>query len=119
MSGHWHEADGRPYYRPSSLPRRYCSGCMRPALLLVDLQRDFLRSTGLQPSAEHLIGSTARLLETFRRARAPVLHVFTTTETAEQALPHWRPGGVLCLAGTPGHGAPPTLHPANGVTVLH
>jgi hypothetical protein len=44
---------------------------MKPALLLVDLQRDYLTSSGIQPAADTLIRRSAQLLSEWRNRRWP------------------------------------------------
>ena len=93
---------------------------MKPALLLVDLQCDFLNQAELQPSRTNLIQSAARLLEIGRQHQWPVFHVMTTVQDESECLPHWRlANSILCRAGTSGHAAPVPLQPVNGELVLH
>jgi nicotinamidase-related amidase len=86
---------------------------MRPALLLVDLQSDFLAAEGLDPPAETIVAGAARLLERCREAGVPVIHVRTTvTREPDNRMPHWRASGTWrCVAGTPGHRFPDALRP--------
>jgi len=93
---------------------------LRPALLLVDLQEDFLTAERLQPPRDDLIGEAERLLAGFRNLPAPVLHCWTTIRRDEDRMPHWtREGKWACLEGTAGHAAPPTLRPVAGEGVFH
>ncbi|MES1180647.1 MAG: isochorismatase family cysteine hydrolase [Verrucomicrobiota bacterium] len=93
---------------------------MKPALLLVDLQGDFLDSNGLQPSRENLVSQTAALLHDCRRKNIPVIHLWTTVERAnDRRLPHWKKHGRwLCVAGTDGHKTPAPLQPLANETVI-
>lgn len=84
---------------------------MRTALVLIDLQEDFLGSARLQPCRAALVSAAADLLALFRMARLPVVHVWTTIETQEQAMPHWRPHPPRCRRGSPGHVPPAALAP--------
>ena len=50
---------------------------MRPALLLVDLQNDFLEAPALEPAATVLVEGVRRLLSGARAIGLPVIHVVT------------------------------------------
>ena len=78
---------------------------MKPALLLIDLQGDFLSSPALQPPAETLVNRAAVLLEGCRRRGVPVLHLWTTLyRDADRRLPHWKQSNRwICVAGSAGH----------------
>ncbi len=84
---------------------------MPPALLLVDLQRDFLERPGLQPSPNELTGSIADVLGHARSVGMPVGHIRTRVDPAgHDRMPHWRNTDTwACVAGTPGAEAPPPL----------
>ena len=92
----------------------------RPALLLVDLQRDFLGASGLEPPPGRLIERVSTLLTAWRRDRSPVIHVWTTVKRdPDTRMPHWRRAGRWdCLEGTPGHATPEELRPQAGEEVL-
>jgi acyl-CoA reductase-like NAD-dependent aldehyde dehydrogenase/nicotinamidase-related amidase len=94
---------------------------MKPVLLLIDLQLDFLAATGLQPPANLLVARAALLLGAWRQRGLPVIHLWTTVRPEDdQRLLHWRKAGRwLCVAGTPGHAAPPPLEPLAGELVVH
>lgn len=94
---------------------------MKAALLLVDLQNDFLSSPGLQPPAGTLIPKAAALLEACRQRNVPVIHVWTTHRPGEdRRLPHWEAAGRhQCVAGTPGHETPARLRPVKDEVVVH
>jgi acyl-CoA reductase-like NAD-dependent aldehyde dehydrogenase/nicotinamidase-related amidase len=94
---------------------------MRPLLLLVDLQNDFLDSAGLQPSRENLVVKAAGLLRDCRLKKIPVVHLWTTIlRDREQRLPHWRKlDRWNCVAGTRGHETPPALRPAKLEIIIH
>ncbi|MEM8885769.1 MAG: aldehyde dehydrogenase family protein, partial [Planctomycetota bacterium] len=59
---------------------------MKPALLLVDLQRDFLRRPGLHPRPPILRAAAQRLLEACRARGLPVHHLHTH-DAGEPVLP--------------------------------
>ncbi|MFO1429195.1 MAG: aldehyde dehydrogenase family protein [Candidatus Competibacteraceae bacterium] len=92
---------------------------MKPALVLVDLQQDYLDSPALQPTTGELIARVAKLLERCRAAAIPVIHVRTTVHREpDDRMPHWqRDGKWICVDGTAGHASP--LPPWPSETVLH
>ena len=94
---------------------------MKSALLLIDLQQDFLASADLQPSASVLIARAAELLRAFRERKLPVIHVWTTVDREKDVrLPHWRSQKRwMCVAGTPGHETPESLCPLAGESIVH
>jgi acyl-CoA reductase-like NAD-dependent aldehyde dehydrogenase/nicotinamidase-related amidase len=93
---------------------------MRPALLLVDLQADFLSAPGLEPPAGDVVRGAARLLEAARSDGVPVIHAVTSVAPdGNDRMPHWKALGVWrCVRGTPGHAPPPELAPRGGETVV-
>jgi alpha-ketoglutaric semialdehyde dehydrogenase len=93
---------------------------MKPALLLVDLQNDFLTSPGLLPPAAVLVERAAFLLDACRRRRLPIVHIRTTVQREnDRRLPHWRrENRWLCVDGTPGHQSPKPLQPLAGEVVI-
>ena len=86
---------------------------MNAALLLVDLQGDFLDLPGLQPPREQFIAHVAGLLEMCRRKKIPVIHLWTTIHRDnDRRLPHWKKNSQwLCVHGTSGHRTPARLQP--------
>ncbi|HTR41084.1 MAG TPA: aldehyde dehydrogenase family protein [Pseudomonadales bacterium] len=94
---------------------------MNALLLLVDLQNDFLNSTGLQPPRENLTAKAAALLQGCRAANMPVVHIWTTISRGhDQRLPHWKKlKRWHCVTGTPGHETPPSLQPLKNELVIH
>jgi len=93
---------------------------MKPALVLVDLQNDFLGAAGLEPAASAVVRGAARLLAAARRAGVPVLHVVTSVPAGGAGrMPHWdRRDDRRCVAGTPGHEPPAALAAAPGEAVV-
>ena len=77
----------------------------RTALLLVDLQEDYLARPGLQPPREQLIAAIAAALADARHAGEPVFHVRTD---GTSAMPH-RAASPEVVAGTPGAAPPSAL----------
>src|SRR5258708_11713336 len=94
---------------------------MKPALLLVDLQGDFLNSNSLQPAPECLISQTAALLCGCRRKKIPVIHAWTTIHRDDdRRMPHWKAANRWhCVAGTPGHETPARLQPFENETIIN
>ena len=63
---------------------------MRAALVLIDLQRDYLDRPGLVPAEGELLSRVAALLEGCRRAGVPVFHAMTLLRTdGANRMPHW------------------------------
>ncbi len=91
------------------------------ALLLVDLQRDYLELGGLEPSAGAVVARARALLEGFRREARPVIHVWTTVAREEdRRMRHWRRRDLWrCEDGTEGHRPAPGLEPLAGEVVVH
>jgi len=92
---------------------------MTRALVVVDVQADFLRAPGLEPPAEALVAHAGELLFAWRAAGLPVVHVRTWIRDDAERMPHWRAAGVRrCVAGTPGAEAPIALRPIAGEAVI-
>jgi alpha-ketoglutaric semialdehyde dehydrogenase len=86
---------------------------MRPALLLIDLQRDYLDRAELTPSEAVLIPHVEELLNACRRYGVPVMHVMTLVRAdGSNRMPHWEKDDLWeCVEGTPGAQTPPELAP--------
>jgi acyl-CoA reductase-like NAD-dependent aldehyde dehydrogenase/nicotinamidase-related amidase len=86
------------------------------ALLLIDIQEDFLRRPGLLPEANEFVEKLLPLLDGFRRLGFPVAHAHTRVSAdCSDAMPHWRDQGIAaCRAGSPGSLPPPQLGPIEG-----
>jgi len=93
---------------------------MRPALVLVDLQNDFLDAAGLEPPRFEVIRRAAWLLEAARDAGAAVVHCVTTVDPERDGrMPHWKASNRWsCVRGTPGHASPAELAPRPGEAVV-
>jgi alpha-ketoglutaric semialdehyde dehydrogenase len=91
------------------------------ALLLIDLQNDFLERPGLIPDAEVLCARAAALLAGARRHHIPVVHAHTVVRAdGSDCMPHWKRRGVReCAEDTRGALPPPALAPVEGELVLH
>jgi len=91
------------------------------ALLLVDVQEDYLASSGLTPHRGALVEQASRLLARCREAGVPVFHVWTTVRREQdRRMPHWRRSGRWdCVLGTPGHAPPDALAPIAGEEIVH
>jgi nicotinamidase-related amidase len=94
---------------------------MKPAILLIDLQNDFLRSSSLEPAAGRVVGGATRLLNAGRKLSIPVVHVWTTVTLEEdRRMPHWKSMGKwACIQGTEGHATPEQLRPLSLEIVIH
>jgi aldehyde dehydrogenase (NAD+) len=90
------------------------------ALVLVDLQHDYLVRPGLVPAAATIVAGAAALLDGFRTIGLPVVHVHTMTRAdGADRMPHWRAGGITaCVEGTPGAATPTLLEPRAGELVV-
>ena len=92
----------------------------QPALLLLDLQADFLARPGLSPSAAALVGRIRTLLGGCRERSIPVLHVRTVIRPdGSDRMPHWKRADTwACVEGTPGALPPADLLEAAGEPVF-
>jgi len=90
------------------------------ALLLVDLQGDFLERPGLVPDRDTLCANAARLVEAMRQRGIPVVHAHTVVRAdGSDRMPHWKRCGIWeCVEGTRGVRPPPPLAPLPGELVL-
>lgn len=90
------------------------------ALILVDLQRDFLDRPGLEPAEPALLARAGALLQGCRTGGVPVLHVHTVVRPdGSDRMPHWvRNGTRQCVAGTPGVRAPDVVAPIAGEPLI-
>lgn len=93
---------------------------MRPLLLLVDLQNDFLSAPGLEPAGAEIVRRASRLVAGARALAVPVVHAMTSVDAeADDRMPHWKElGRWICVRGTPGQAAPPELAPVATETVV-
>jgi len=94
---------------------------MTPALVLVDMQHDFLNTENLQPAAGDLIDRASGLLKFCRASSIPVIHVRTGIDReADNRMPHWKRDNYwACVKGSRGYGSPNTLRPVPGETIVH
>lgn len=89
---------------------------MRFALLLIDLQNDYLARSGLVPAADQLVATSQRLLAGCRHLGVPVFRVETRVRADDSnRMPHWcRTQRRDCVEGSPGAEAPAELALAAG-----
>jgi acyl-CoA reductase-like NAD-dependent aldehyde dehydrogenase/nicotinamidase-related amidase len=94
---------------------------MKPALLLIDLQQDYLDAPGIVPSAGQIIERASALLGGCRAAGIPIIHVWTTvSRSADDRMPHWkRAGRWQCVEDTAGHQPPAALAPRPSEHIVH
>jgi acyl-CoA reductase-like NAD-dependent aldehyde dehydrogenase/nicotinamidase-related amidase len=94
---------------------------MKPVLLLVDLQNDFLRASDLEPHAASIAAAAADLLNTCRTGAVPVVHVWSTVnQSGDNRMPHRKKNGDwMCLEGSAGHACPNVLRPHKKETIIH
>ncbi len=91
----------------------------RAAILVVDMQRDFLSHSSLEPDADTLAERIADLVEWARDNACPVVHIHTiAAEDGSNWMPHWKASGrAYCIEGTKGAEPHERLNPAEGETV--
>ena len=94
---------------------------MRPLLILVDLQQDYLNCSDLEPHAGLVVQEATKLLVWCRERGMPIVHVWTTvSSTPDNRMPHWKQANIWqCVEGTPGHQPPAPLLPIEGESVIH
>lgn len=93
---------------------------MTPALLLVDVQQDYLARPGLSPEAGELVSHLERLLTSFRANCRPVFHIQTLVKSdGSDVMPHWKSRDQrACVEGTRGALPPSSLLPQDGELVV-
>ncbi len=94
---------------------------MKAALLLVDLQIDFLNRPGLLPLAEQITAHASLLLSRCRETGVPIFHIRTQVKAdGSDSMPHWKAADYLaCIAGSAGEASPPELAPRADEAVIH
>jgi alpha-ketoglutaric semialdehyde dehydrogenase len=94
---------------------------MKPILLLVDLQNDFLRAGSLEPHPAGVVAAAADLLNACRARAVPVVHVRTTVnKSVDNRITHWKKNDDrMCLEGSAGHACPDSLQPHKKETIIH
>jgi alpha-ketoglutaric semialdehyde dehydrogenase len=93
---------------------------MKPALLLIDFQNDYLTRPNLQPAAGKIVQLAARLLNACRKRSIPIIHVRTAVHrNPDDRMSHWKTAGRwMCEPDTPGYTPPKSLAPVSGETVV-
>lgn len=93
---------------------------MKPVLVVIDLQQDFLTGEGRRPTEPRLVRRVSRLVRFARAAGIPVLHVRTLyRDDLRDATLHMRDRRLrLCIDGTPGAEFFPSVLPARGEKVI-
>jgi len=94
---------------------------MQKALLLIDLQHDFLNRPGLLPALNDLIGPIVNLLTHARANAIPVAHVRTQVEpSGTDRMPHWQENNTWeCVRGTVGAQTPDEFAALENEPVFH
>lgn len=94
---------------------------MKSALVLVDLQNDFLNRDELLPEKEFIASQCKTLLQSARKSGIGIVHVNTrVSASAEDAMPHWKGlENIPCVAGTYGAQPPAELAAAASERVIH
>jgi len=90
------------------------------ALLLIDLQADFLALPGLQPAPGFLVSRVAEILGSCRASGDRIVHLRTAvTQDPDERLPHWKARNLWrCAKGSPGCDPPAELAALAGELVL-
>jgi acyl-CoA reductase-like NAD-dependent aldehyde dehydrogenase len=93
---------------------------MNAALLIIDVQQDFLKRPGQDLEPGELVARIGRLLGEFRRNKAPIFHIQTAVKAdGSDGMPHWKSQHTIsCREGTPGADAPAPLRPCENETVV-
>lgn len=87
------------------------------ALVLVDVQNDFLDRRELVPSLSDFISGANRLLRIANDAGWPIYEVRTIVRAdGSNAMPHWQSGGLKCVENTAGS-LPPDGLDLSGLSV--
>jgi acyl-CoA reductase-like NAD-dependent aldehyde dehydrogenase/nicotinamidase-related amidase len=94
---------------------------VKPVLLLVDLQNDFLRRLDLEPHRAGVVAAAASLLAACRCAAVPVIHIWSTVNRGtDNRMPHRKMRDEWnCVEGTAGHACPDILRPRKAETIVH
>ncbi len=94
---------------------------MKPVLLLVDLQNDFLRRSEVEPHPDGVVAAAANVLAACRLAAVPVVHVWSTVSRGtDNRMPHRKMRDEWsCVEGTTGHACPEILRPRKAETIVH
>lgn len=92
-----------------------------PALLLVDLQHDFLDRLDSVNATQSLVARVATLLSFCRQQQIPIIHIRTQTNRAgDDRMPHWIKNSFhACIEGSQGVLPPAALQEEQGEAVLH
>ncbi|HTV49386.1 MAG TPA: aldehyde dehydrogenase family protein [Phycisphaerae bacterium] len=93
---------------------------MKPLLLLIDFQNDYLTRSNLQPAAGQVVQIAAKLLSACREKSVPIIHVRTSVHrNPDDRMPHWKSAGRwICEPGTPGYLPPESLSEISGETII-
>ncbi len=91
------------------------------ALILVDLQRDYLARPGVEPHPDVVVAEAAAWLAGWRAEGRPVAHVLTrVSREPDLRMAHWKKSGLwACEQGTPGERPPDVLVPREGEAVFY
>lgn len=91
------------------------------ALLLIDLQNDYLRASGLLPAAGSIVSSAANALGFFRARGLPIAHCRTAiSREDDRRMPHWkRDGRWDCVIGSEGYAPPAALAARENEPLFH
>jgi alpha-ketoglutaric semialdehyde dehydrogenase len=94
---------------------------MKPVLLLVNLQNNFLRAADLEPHPAGVVAAAADLLNGCRNSAVPVVHVWSTiSKSGDNRMPRGEKNdNWMCLERSEGHACPDSLQPHKKETIIH
>jgi nicotinamidase-related amidase len=93
---------------------------MKPVLILIDLQEDYLNRPPVAARRAALLDRIARLLDAFRRRRLPIIHVVSIykADRSNWTLSMLRDNWPVVIEGTSGAAIANEIAPADGEPVV-
>ena len=90
------------------------------ALLLIDLQNDFLSSEHLSPKKEILLENVKKILDYARENSWEVIHIRTKIDQDKSdAMPHWKQSGYRCIENSQGVKSPQSIEAIENETIIY
>ena len=93
---------------------------MKPALILIDLQEDYLARKELAPRKDALLGNVGKLLAAFRSLSLPIVHVISIyrKDRSNWTLSMIQDNWPVVIEGTPGAKVAAEVRPLPGEPVV-